>query len=281
MSRLITSTFGYIKLTGKYKTYNGYTCAVGKAVKVSSQSGVIQKKIDKKETILKKYKGMLNDRVVFYKSELSDDSAFVIQVGVKERLPWIWNAKVVGLDYNYEKYNSVKWKSSNPEIVSVNSKGEVTAKKEGTVTISATCALSKITTKLSVVVVGKPDNGDNRDDNYNNYNYSSMDYINFVKQSVGKGYGFGYGDEITYGEAFSYFFTNPTWDYFKASDGNDVVEFTGGCLKDGEDMIVCMQFIVDMKNKKYQINWLDFDGEEQNDADLDNLLATVFSAYDA
>lgn len=29
----------------------------------------------------KNYLGMLNDRVVFYKSELSDDSAFVIQTG--------------------------------------------------------------------------------------------------------------------------------------------------------------------------------------------------------
>lgn len=26
-------------------------------------------------------------------------------------------------------------------------------------------------------------------------------------------------------------------------------------------MTVCMQFIVDMKNKKYQIDWLDFYGD--------------------
>ena len=111
MTTLLNSSFGFIKLTGKHKTYNGYTCAVGRAVKVSNQSISIQKKI-----------GWPNY-----------DSTYVIQKGMTGRLPWNWNSAAVGFAYNYKKYNGVKWKSSNSDIVSVNSKGEVTARKEGNV----------------------------------------------------------------------------------------------------------------------------------------------------
>lgn len=280
MTTLLNSSFGFIKLTGKHKTYNGYTCAVGRAVKVSNQSISIQKKIDKKEKSLKKYTYMLNDRVVFYKDGLNNDSTYVIQKGMTGRLPWNWNSAAVGFAYNYKKYNGVKWKSSNSDIVSVNSKGEVTARKEGKATIFATCALSKKTTKCPVVVTGQSDESTDNENNNNN-DYSSVDYIDFVKQSIGMGYEDSYGNQITYGDAFSYFFTKPTWDYFRSDDGADVVEFTGGCLDEGEDIIVCMQFIVNVKNRSWQIEWLDFNGEEQSRATLNNLLDTVFSAYDA
>lgn len=35
--------------------------------------------------------------------------------------------------------------------------------------------------------------------------------------------------QITYGQAFEEFFSNPTWKYFEGEGGEDVVEFTGGC----------------------------------------------------
>lgn len=56
---------------------------------------------------------------------------------------------------------SFKWKSSNLDIVSVNSKGEVTARKGGKATISVTCALSKKMTKCLVIVTGQ--SGENVD----------------------------------------------------------------------------------------------------------------------
>ena len=44
MYNLITMTHGYVKLSKKYKNYNGITCAVCTAVKVSNKSYDIKKK---------------------------------------------------------------------------------------------------------------------------------------------------------------------------------------------------------------------------------------------
>lgn len=138
LSRFLTTASGYVKLTGKYKKYEGYTCAVGKAVKVSNKSNTIQKKIDKKTESLGVYKNALKEKVVFTEKSTS------ITVGSKKTLKWYW-------EYS-GKYNTKKWKSSNTKVATVNSSGKVTAKKEGTATISVTTSLSKKTTKCRITV---------------------------------------------------------------------------------------------------------------------------------
>ena len=98
LTRILTTASGYVKLTGKYKEYEGHTCAVGKAVKVSNKSSTIQKKIDKKTESLRVYKNALKEKVVFTEKSTS------ITVGSKKTLKWYW-------EYS-GKYNTKKWKSS-------------------------------------------------------------------------------------------------------------------------------------------------------------------------
>lgn len=265
MTTALSISTGYIKLTGKYKKYNGYTCAVGKSVKVSSQSTAIQAKIDKKKKTLKKYNCMLSDCVVFF-DEWGDSingKSYVMTEGITEGVMWTWKYYTV---YNSKKYNSITWKSSNTNIATINSKGVVTAKNEGTVTISATCALSKKTTKCKVKVVKKNSNDSNND-------YDSSYYINIVANDSLDGY-----EGITYKEAFDAFFSNPTWIYFKSDQGNDVVEFTGGLTVDGNEVTACLQFLI--KNGDFEFSWLDYDEEEQSQSEMDDLLETVFSFYE-
>lgn len=138
LSRALSTASGYVKLTGKYKKYEGYTCAVGKAVKVSHKSNTIQKKIDKKTKSLEVYKNALKEKVIFAEKSTS------ITVGSKKTLNWYW-------EYS-GKYNTKKWKSSNSKVATVNSSGKVTAKKTGTAIISVTTSLSKKTTKCRITV---------------------------------------------------------------------------------------------------------------------------------
>lgn len=171
LTQIITNVWGYVKLTGKYREYNGYTCAVGKSVKVSDKSKTIQKKIDKKTKSLKQYQNSLKEAVVFDKKTTS------VIVGKKTYLEFDW--KYSG------KFNKVKMKSSNTKIATVTSAGKVTAKKVGTVTISATCSLSKKTTKCRVIVKKDTlqkddadddyDNDDDNDDNDDDYNNNDDD----------------------------------------------------------------------------------------------------------
>ena len=50
---------------------------------------------------------------------------------------------------------------------------------------------------------------------------------------------------ITYKEAYDYFFANPKWRGFTADDGSDVVEFSGECTYYDEDAEVYIQFVID------------------------------------
>lgn len=171
LTRIVTIASGYIKLTGDYNYYEGHTCAVGKAVKTSNKSNDIEKKIKKKKKALKDYKNSLKEKVEFYKSEK-------IEAGSKSELSW---------DFKYSgKYNDVKWKSSDTGIATVSKDGIISAKKTGIVEISATCSLSKKTTKCQVEIVEKFE--DDEDNNYypeddendedNNYYPGDDDYSN-------------------------------------------------------------------------------------------------------
>lgn len=118
--------YGDVKLTGKYRNYSGITCAVCKAAKVGSKSFKYETQIEKKKKELSNCKNSLNEKVILSKTKVKIDN--------KKKINYKW--KYSG------KYNTIKWKSSNPDIATIDSKGNITGYKQGEVTITATCSLS-------------------------------------------------------------------------------------------------------------------------------------------
>lgn len=97
-------------------------------------------------------------------------------------------------------------------------------------------------------------------------------FLNAVKEGYPEAY-----NGITYGDAFTNFFDKPKWEYFLSEDDKNIVEFTGICQYDGEDMKVCMQF--EVKKKTFDCMYLEYDGEVQDKSEINNILDTVFTTY--
>lgn len=127
---------GYVKLTGKYRDYNGTTCTVCKAVKVGTKSLKYQNTIEKKKKELKNCKNSLKEKVTLSNTK--------IKVNQKKKMKYKW--KYSG------KYNTIKWKSSDTDIATIDSKGNITGHKQGEVTITATCSVSGNKSECTVCI---------------------------------------------------------------------------------------------------------------------------------
>lgn len=97
-------------------------------------------------------------------------------------------------------------------------------------------------------------------------------YIDVVRESCPRAY-----SGITYGDAFSNFFDEPEWNYISSEDGKDIVEFTGNCRYDEEEITVCVQFAVN--DETFKCTHLDYDGKKQDKEELNSMLDAVFSTY--
>jgi len=129
---------GYVKKTGKYRYFNGIACTECIAVKVGKNpSSAIKKKISSKKNEIDRYETMLEDKVKIYDID--------VMKGEKAKLKKEWTYSGKG--------NSLTYKSSKPEVASVDSKGVVHAKKTGTTTITVKTSVSgsKSTCKVNVV----------------------------------------------------------------------------------------------------------------------------------
>lgn len=136
MTRLITQTLGDVKLTGKYRTYNGITCEVCRAVKTSSKSAGYKKQLAKKKKQLRDYQNSLKEQIVLKETNLG--------VGKKGKVNSSW--KYSG------KYNKVTWKTSDSKVVKIDSHGKMTGIKQGRAVVTAVCSLSKKKSKCTVIV---------------------------------------------------------------------------------------------------------------------------------
>ena len=105
--------------------------------------------------------------------------------------------------------------------------------------------------------------------------YNNMKYINLVKNGSPKLY-----PDSTYGEAFENFFDDPEWEYFKSTEEEDIVEFSGGCTYMDEPVTATLQFDLDYEKGKFSTKYFEMDGEEQSELVTVAMLAKVFSEYE-
>lgn len=85
--------------------------------------------------------------------------------------------------------------------------------------------------------------------------------------------------DITYGEAFESFFSNPTWKYFESTDGEDVVEFTGRCEYQKKEVKARLQFILDKDGESFEQGALEFNDVPQNALITSALIYKAFEEY--
>ena len=90
--------------------------------------------------------------------------------------------------------------------------------------------------------------------------------------------------DITYGDAFDYFFSSPTWTHFKGSKSDDettfdVVEFTGGCLYEDTDVKALIQFTISDDGTTFEPTYLSFNDVPQSEFMLVSLISKAFDDY--
>ena len=98
-------------------------------------------------------------------------------------------------------------------------------------------------------------------------------YVTMVKTAKNTKYG------ITYGAAFDRFFTNPRWEYFRASSGEHVVEFKGGFSYSGSPATATIQFVLDLSAGTLEVYHLSINGQGQNQLMLATMVQKVFESY--
>lgn len=130
---------GSVKLTGKYRNYNGITCAVCNSVKVDINSIKYGKAITKKKKKLSKYRNSLNEKMLLYNTKVS--------IGGRKKVDCMWRYSGA--------YNKVTWKSSNTKVATIDSKGRIKGINQGKATITATCSISKKKTTCTVCVMDR------------------------------------------------------------------------------------------------------------------------------
>lgn len=85
-----------------------------------------------------------------------------------------------------------------------------------------------------------------------------------------------YTTEMTYGDAFDSFFKNPVWEPY--GDNNDMVEFTGTFLIDGEECEADIVF--EIENGQFDATSLACNRVDQSYDEWKSLRKTVFDSYE-
>lgn len=77
------------------------------------------------------------------------------------------------------------------------------------------------------------------------------------------------------GDSFSEFFDNPTWEYFVADSGEEIVEFAGNLMYEETEVKARLQFIMHQDNT-FEVGALSFNDVPQNIIVTNQMLRAVF-----
>lgn len=114
---------------------------------------------------------------------------------------------------------------------------------------------------------------------YNKYfkedaeNNNGLNYINMVKKAHYDDY-----EKFSYGEVLGKYCDGGKWEYFRADDGSDIVEYTTeNGVYDGKNSRIEIRFIY--KNGKVDYTYLEVDGKNKNILDMEKFMNTVYASY--
>lgn len=79
--------------------------------------------------------------------------------------------------------------------------------------------------------------------------------------------------------AFENFFGNPSWEYFLSTDNEHVVEFNGDAFKNGVPGTVTIQFLINIEDESFSVNYAAFDNEPMAYEEFDGLLNAIYDHY--
>ena len=131
------------------------------------------------------------------------------------------------------------------------------------------CGCSSSSVEDNVTDVAKELN-----DQVSNITDKEDEHVLYVKNGCPLSY-----PNISYGEAFGEFFDDPTWKYFEADTGEDVVEFTGYCIYKDTKVKARLQFVLDMKAGTFTQGALSFNDVPQNNLITSAMLIKAFDEY--
>lgn len=110
----------------------------------------------------------------------------------------------------------------------------------------------------------------------------SNENSNAIKD-VQTGYLTYYSQDITIKQAFENFFGSPAWNAGKADDDNypemdgmQLVNFTGTCVFDGDEVNMLIQFVVEENTDEFYLYAVEMDGEPLNDLEIEYLMTRVY-----
>lgn len=85
---------------------------------------------------------------------------------------------------------------------------------------------------------------------------------------------------ITYGEAFDFFFNSGEWNSFDSESGQTVVEYTGKAGNTDKESVVVFQFVISDDYETFSPESVEIDGLEFNDWVASLCVMSIFENYD-
>lgn len=85
--------------------------------------------------------------------------------------------------------------------------------------------------------------------------------------------------DISFGEALDEFCTEVKWEAFISDKEREIVEFNGRCKYQGRQEKVLIQFVLNMDEASYQIDYLSLTGKSQTKREKIDFLREVFVTY--
>ncbi|MDM5461103.1 hypothetical protein [Bacillus cereus] len=87
-------------------------------------------------------------------------------------------------------------------------------------------------------------------------------------------------EKVTIEEAFHKFFKNPKWKYFVSEDHEDLVEFTGDCVYQEQEVKAKIQFVLNKEDQTFKLKAMALNDIAQNRFTTATMLHSIYGGDD-